>query len=145
MRQAGEPLSEKEQYPFEKDHIRVKKQDGEVLHFEVELAQGPWQQQRGLMHRTELAENAGMLFLFGDERMRNFWMKNTLIPLDIIFLRSDGTIHHIHHNARPQDLSRITSKYPSSAVLEVNGGVSDRMGIKEGDKVLYETFRNTHL
>lgn len=130
---------------FARDHIRIKKADGEVLHFDVELAETPEQQQQGMMFRTEMADNAGMLFLFSDVSLRNFWMKNTLIPLDMLFINSDGTIHHIHHNAKPQDLSQITSKFPSLAVLEVNGGLSGRMGIGVGDVILHPVFKNMHL
>ena len=97
------------------------------------------------MHRTEMADNAGMLFVFGDVAMRSFWMKNTLIPLDMLFIHSDGTIHHIHHNAKPQDLTSITSKYPSLAVLELNGGTADKMGIKEGDVVEHTYFKNVGI
>ena len=130
---------------FQRDTLKLKKQNGEVLHFNVELATNTAEQSQGLMFRTELAEDAGMLFLFSTSRLRNFWMKNTLIPLDIIFLHEDGHIHHIHHNARPQDLTRITSKYPSRAALEIPGGVAGRMGIAEGDQVIHAAFNNTHL
>lgn len=130
---------------FTKDTIKIKKQNGEVLHFNVELATNTKEQSQGLMFRTELAEDAGMLFLFNTTRLRNFWMKNTLIPLDILFLHPDGHIHHIHHSARPQDLTRITSKYPSRAALEIPGGVADRMGISEGDQVLHAAFNNAHI
>lgn len=124
------------------DEIGILKQDGETLYFNVELAVTQPQQARGLMYRTEMGDNEGMLFLFNSNTMRSFWMKNTLIPLDILFLNFDGTIHHIHHNAKPQDLTSITSKYPSKAALEVNGGTADKMGIKEGDQIIHAFFNN---
>ena len=94
------------------------------------------------MHRTEMPENSGMLFVFNSPRKTSFWMKNTLIPLDMLFAHPDGTIHHIHHNARPQDETRITSKFPVKAVLELNGGTADKMGIKEGDQIIHRVFSN---
>jgi len=130
---------------FATDEISIRKQDGEKLFYDVELALTADQMRQGLMHRTEMADNAGMLFVFGDVAMRSFWMKNTLIPLDMLFIHSDGTIHHIHHNAKPQDLTSITSKYPSLAVLELNGGTADKMGIKEGDVVEHTYFKNVGI
>jgi uncharacterized protein len=95
------------------------------------------------MYRTAMADDTGMLFLFNSEQNPVFWMKNTLIPLDILFIASDGRIHHIHHSARPQDTStRVVAQEPSLAVLEMAGGATGRLGIKEGDQVLYSVFRN---
>lgn len=123
--------------------ITIRKQNGEALYFNVELALTPTQQAKGLMHRTEMAEDAGMLFVFNSIQKLSFWMKNTLIPLDMLFLHPDGSIHHIHHNAKPQDETSITSEFPSKALLELNGGTADKMGIKEGDQVVHRFFNNT--
>jgi len=130
---------------FETEQITVKKADGEILYFDVEVAVTPTQQARGLMYRKQMDEDSGMLFLFDYASKRSFWMKNTLIPLDLVFLHHDGIVHHIHHNAKPQDLTSITSKHPAKAVLELNGGTSDKMGIKEGDQVQHPFFNNTGL
>ncbi len=127
---------------FATDEIVILVGDNEKLFFDVELALTAPEQARGLMFRTEMPAHMGMLFMFDDVAMRSFWMKNTLIPLDMLFIHADGTIHHIHHNAKPQDLTSITSKYPSKAVLELNGGTADKMGIKEGDQVVHPYFRN---
>lgn len=127
---------------FETEEVSVLKENGEQLYFTVELAKTGAQKSQGLMFRTEMAENAGMLFLFNSPSKLSFWMKNTLIPLDMLFLHADGTIHHIHHNANPQDTTSITSKYDSKAVLELNGGTADKMGIKEGDQVIHPFFKN---
>ncbi len=125
------------------DQIWIQIVDGGLLNFNVEIAETPRHQEVGLMYRTYLAEDSGMLFTFGDdEKMRSFWMKDTLIPLDILFLAGDGTIHHIHHMARPQDEAMISSKRPSAAALEINGGYTEGLGIKVGDKVLHPMFRN---
>ena len=90
------------------------------------------------MFRKSLAPNAGMLFLYPDEQPVAFWMKNTLIPLDMLFLKADGSIVQIAHNAVPLDETPIPSNQPVQAVLEVNGGVAAALGIKEGDRVDYQ-------
>ena len=127
---------------FEHDTLSIRKQNGETLPFNVELAITPPQQAQGLMFRTEMAENAGMMFIFNLASPLSFWMKNTLIPLDMLFIGEDGTILHIHKNAVPNDLTSIPSKFPSKAVLELNGSTTDKMGIKEGDVVRHRFFGN---
>lgn len=117
-------------------------QDGKTHGFDVELALTPLQQQKGLMNRSSMADDAGMLFFFGDEAPRAFWMKNTLIPLDIIFIKQNGIIHHIHENAIPHDLTSIPSQGDVAAVLEINGGLSAKLGIARGDKVKHALFGN---
>jgi uncharacterized protein len=117
------------------------KNNGPVV-FNVELAVTDAEKNKGLMNRASLAEDSGMLFIWEDVEQRTFWMKNTLIPLDMIFIAEDGIIHHIHHMARPLDQTRITSEGPSRAVLEINGGLTDILGITEGDKVIHPVFRN---
>ena len=127
---------------FQKQNIQLLKQDGETLDFNIELAITPDQQTQGLMFRTEMAENTGMLFLFNVEVVLSFWMKNTLIPLDMLFLGPDGKIVHIHENAQPQDLTPISSQVPAKAVLELNAGAASKMGIQIGDQVLHDFFGN---
>jgi hypothetical protein len=126
---------------FQKDTLQIKKQDGEILNFNVELATTDKERAQGLMYRTELGDNEGMLFIFDDVYRVAFWMKNTLIPLDMLFIHPDGVIHHIHHNAKPQDLTQISSEFPAIAVFEVPGGLSARMGITEGDQILHPAFK----
>ena len=128
---------------FRKDTVRVHNAAGDEMVFYVELAQTRIQHQKGLMHRPYMPEDAGMLFLFKDDAKRSFWMENTLIPLDMIFIRRDGTIAHIHHMAKPQSRDFISSGHPVAAVLEINGGLSDKFDIKAGDKVISPFFRNT--
>jgi len=106
-------------------------------HFTIELATRSDQQIQGLMFRTSLAPNAGMLFLYPEDHDIQMWMKNTLIPLDMIFIRADGTILNIAERAVPQSLTTIGSAGPARAVLEVNGGTAARLGIKPGDRVVY--------
>lgn len=125
-----------------RDRVVVKTRDGQEFPFFVEMAVTPDQQQQGLMHREILPEEEGMLFVFGAVTKRSFWMKDTLIPLDIIFLDQDGKINHIHHMAEPQNTTPITSSRPSKAVLEINGGLANRLGIEKGDMVQHPVFRN---
>jgi len=103
-----------------------------VHHFTVEVAATPDEQERGLMFRRELAPNHGMIFPYKPPQEVGFWMKNTWIPLDIVFIRSDGTIVRITH-AQPMDLTPLPSGEPISAVLEIAGGRAAQLGIKEGD------------
>ncbi|HVF36899.1 MAG TPA: DUF192 domain-containing protein [Sphingomicrobium sp.] len=103
--------------------------------FKVEVARTPEEQSTGLMNRTSLAPDRGMLFPFPEPRQANFWMKNTFIPLDIIFIRSDGTIANVEANTVPLSLDTVNSAGPVSAVFEIAGGRSAELGIKAGDRV----------
>ncbi len=102
--------------------------------FTVEVAATPEQQQRGLMFRKSLAGNRGMIFPYDPPQDVSFWMKNTLLPLDIIFIRGDGTIVRITH-AKALDLTGLPAGEPVAAVLEIRGGRAAELGIKEGDTV----------
>ncbi len=108
--------------------------------FEVELALTPAQEEQGLMFRARLAPDAGMLFDFGDTAPRAFWMKNTLIPLDMLFIASNGRIVDIHERAVPMSEDIIASSVSCRAVLELNGGTVARLGIKIGDVIRYKGF-----
>ncbi|QQG37421.1 MAG: DUF192 domain-containing protein [Micavibrio aeruginosavorus] len=114
--------------------------DGKSHQFNVEIARTPPQQAYGLMNRKSMSRDHGMLFTFQTEAGRSFWMKNTLIPLDMVFIKADGTIHHIHENAVPHDLTPVLSNGPVRAVLEVNGGRMSALGIRPGDKVRHKFF-----
>ena len=110
--------------------------------FAVELAKSAEEQERGLMFRTDIPENGGMLFApypptGGPPKAANFWMKNTPSPLDILFIRPDGTIARIAENTVPQSEALIPSGEPVSAVLELRGGRVLDLGIAEGDRVTW--------
>jgi len=123
------------------EQLTIVKENGARETFTVEVAESMMQVQNGLMHRTELAKDAGMLFYFGGgEGVVSFWMKNTLIPLDMIFIRGDGVIVNVHENAEPHSLKSISSRFPVMAVLEVNGGESRARGIQPGDRVEHHYF-----
>ena len=112
---------------------------GSAYKFEVEVVTTPETRAQGLMFRKAMLANAGMLFIYPGEQAVSFWMKNTLIPLDMLFLKADGSIAHIAHNAVPMDETPIDSGAAVKAVLEINGGTANALGIKEGDKVEYQT------
>ena len=126
--------------------VAVQAQDNELtLHtatgdyrFNVEVVDTPESRAQGLMFRTELADDAGMLFDFKEEREVSFWMQNTLIPLDMIFVGTDGVIDTIHVNARPQDPTSIPSEVPVQFVLEIPGGRSVEIGLKPGDTMEHD-------
>lgn len=121
--------------------LTVETQSGEVYDFTVELALTPDQFARGLMHRADLPEDAGMLFYFPDYTPRAFWMKNTLISLDIIYINDSGEISHIYHSAQPNDKTPIPSNGPAKGVLEINGGLSVKLGIDVGDRIKHPFFQ----
>ena len=103
--------------------------------FTVEIAETKDERSRGLMFREALDPHAGMLFIFPDQDLRIFWMKNTKIPLDLIFMDDNKRIVHIHHNATPMSEANISSRVPARYVLEVNAGMANKCGLARGDKV----------
>jgi len=110
---------------------------GRQHRFTVEVAGTPEQQEKGLMFRQSLAPDRGMIFPMEPAREASFWMKNTLIPLDIIFIRPDGTIANIAENTIPLSLDPIPSSGQVSAVLEIAGGRAAQLGLAAGDKVVW--------
>jgi uncharacterized protein len=111
--------------------LTIRSKNG-VHHFTVEVAASADQQERGLMFRRELAGDRGMIFPYDPPQDVAFWMKNTLIPLDILFIRADGTVVRIS-NAVPMSLDPLPAGEPIAAVLEIRGGRAAELGIKEGD------------
>lgn len=101
--------------------------------FNVDVVDTPEDRAKGLMFVQELADDAGMLFDFKEEREVSFWMRNTFIPLDMIFVGADGVVKTIHVNARPHDVTSIPSEVPVQFVLEIPGGRSVEIGLKPGD------------
>jgi uncharacterized membrane protein (UPF0127 family) len=106
----------------------------------LEVADTEPVRERGLMFREHLAPNEGMVFVFPEPGYYPFWMKNTLIPLDMIFIGADGRIVNIAERAVPLSTAPIYSSDVAMAVLEVNGGTAARLGIKAGDTVVYGAF-----
>lgn len=106
--------------------------DGGGARFAIEVADDPAERERGLMFRESLANGAGMLFIYERPQHVAFWMKNTLIPLDMIFIGPDGRVNRVHENAIPGDLTGIPGPDNTLMVLEINGGLARRLGLQEG-------------
>lgn len=125
---------------FEKNNLAIKTKSGRH-EFRIEVARRPRQQAQGLMFRRRMAADAGMLFLYRNSQPASMWMKNTFIPLDLLYIDRTGKIVGFHQRAVPQSLEVITSKQPVSAVLEVNAGTVSRLQIAVGDQVLHRAFQ----
>ncbi len=109
--------------------------DSQIKTISIEIADDDYQTQTGLMYRNSMENNQGMLFIFPREEFHSFYMKNTRIPLDIIFIDKDKTIINIHKNAKPFDESSLPSTAPAQYVLEINGGLSDEWNLSTGDRI----------
>lgn len=116
-----------------RERIVIQAAQGDEHVFRMEIADDQYEILRGLTLRTSLPADEGMLFVFSESSERSFWMRNTFIELDILFLTDDGRISHIHHNAVPGDPSGIPSRGPISRVVEINGGLAATLGIGVGD------------
>lgn len=121
------------------DKLHIVTQNGRYT-FTVEIADTPDKRSQGLMFRESMAEDAGMLFTFERDQIASFWMKNTEIPLDMLFIARDGRIADMHRNAQPHSLRSIRSKMPVFAVLEINAGLTSRLGIRVGDRIEHPAF-----
>ena len=130
------PLSSSTAQAAELIPLTIKTAKGERK-FSIEIARTSQEQARGLMFRESLPADGGMIFPMIPPRYASFWMKNTLIPLDMIFIRSDGTIARIEPETVPQTLEPVSSGEPVAAVLEIDGGLSAKLGIAEGDTVIW--------
>ncbi|GIJ94166.1 DUF192 domain-containing protein [Capnocytophaga stomatis] len=108
---------------------------------DVEFADTPEETSLGLMYRKGMDENQGMLFIFPEEEMRSFYMKNTEFPLDIIYLDAQKQVVSIAKRAKPYDETSLPSEKPAMYVLEINGGLSDKWGIEAGDTITFEKIR----
>lgn len=109
---------------------------------DIEIASTTTEQQRGLMFRTSLADTSGMLFPYDPPREITMWMQNTYIPLDMVFILADGTVHRIEVNTEPMSETVIPSRGKATAVLELAGGAAARLGLKPGDKVVHSLFKS---
>ena len=124
---------------FEESPLTVDAANGQ-FEFLVEMAVSPAQRSQGLMFRESLAEDRGMLFDFGKPQRAMMWMRNTYVPLDMLFIDEDGQITQIAGNTQPLSDAVIASREPVRAVLELRGGVSAKLGIKPGDRVIHPLF-----
>ena len=125
---------------LEKNQLSIINKHDLTHGFVVEVARTNQEKKRGLMFRKTLAANSGMLFLYQRETLQLMWMKNTLIPLDILFIDKSGIITRIVERAVPHSLATISSRGRALAVLELKGGITSRLDIKRGDKVDHPAF-----
>lgn len=121
---------------FEEKKLQILTVEGKQ-EFTVLIADTALKREHGLMMRETLPENTGMLFLFGKEVLVNMWMKDTYIPLDMVFIKSDHTIARIVYDTEPLSLETIASKEKVVAVLELNAGICKKFGIKKNDKIVF--------
>jgi len=124
---------------FDRSTLKIETSDG-VHSFDVEVATNDAQRARGLMFRNEMAPDAGMLFLYRRDRILTMWMANTYLPLDMLFIGSDGRIVRIARNTIPLSRTTISSRKRARAVLELNAGTARRLGISAGDRVIFDGF-----
>ena len=122
---------------FDKDVMIIVASRNACYRFDIYLALSFDQHRRGLMHVRNLPDDVGMLFVYDDVKVRSMWMKNTFIPLDIVFARADGTIANIVRQTEPQSLKSIRSTEPVTYVLELNAGVTTRLDIDHGSRLLW--------
>lgn len=108
----------------------------------VEITESNEEKMRGLMFRTSLADDQGMIFYYDQPQDVTMWMRNTYIPLDMVFLKADGTVHRIEVRTEPLSERIISSQGNVVACLELAGGASERLGLKPGDKVRHKLFKN---
>ncbi|UEM05138.1 DUF192 domain-containing protein [Skermanella rosea] len=126
---------------FRTDRLVIETASGGKFPFAIEIAETPRQMAQGLMFRETMAPDAGMLFILPQLQTMSMWMKNTFIPLDMVFIGPDGRIVNIHENAVPQSLDTISSAGQVKGVLEINGGMAARLGIRAGDRVVHPAFQ----
>ncbi|MEP4198199.1 MAG: DUF192 domain-containing protein [Aliishimia sp.] len=121
------------------DQVRVRGAWGEAR-FTVEIADSAAERAQGLMHRESMAMSSGMLFMYERPQVLSFWMRNTLIELDMLFIDPQGIVRHIHNRAQPLDETPITGGAGLLSVLEINGGLAERLGITVGSEVQHPDF-----
>ncbi len=134
------PLASSGLATFDKHEIVIETRAGIRHDFTIEMAASPKQQAQGLMFRRDMAPDAGMLFVYRPVRVVSMWMRNTVIPLDMLFIGEDGRIEKIVERTVPMSLRTISSDRPVRGVLELNSGTASRLGFEPGDRVLHEAF-----
>ncbi len=127
-----------EQVSFMREgELNVFKNDSLTASFDIEIAESEYETQTGLMYRNSMENEEGMLFIFPDETLHSFYMKNTEFSIDIIFIDSAFKVATIHKNAKPYDEASLSSRVPVKYVLEVNAGLSEKLNIVEGDSISF--------
>lgn len=123
---------------FKKEgELHLLKEGTAIKTLEIEIADTPYERETGLMYRESMDDDQGMLFIFSNEAERSFHMKNTYLPLDLIFYNSDSTVVSLYENAQPRDETSIPSNAPAQFVLEINAGKAGEWNIETGDKMRF--------
>ena len=123
---------------FKKEaELELSRADSLIAKFDVEIADDDFERQTGLMNRHSMEDSQGMLFVFDDENFRSFYMKNTYIPLDLIYLDKDGKIVSFQLNAQPLGESSLPSNSPAKYVLEINAGLAEQFGLQVDDQMIF--------
>jgi uncharacterized membrane protein (UPF0127 family) len=128
---------ETEEITFTKEgEATLLKASGDTIkHLDIEIADNSYERQTGLMYRNSMEEEQGMLFIYNEEAPRSFFMKNTYIPLDIIYFTADSSAVSLQENTQPRDETSLPSEKPAQFVLEVNAGLAEEWNIEVGDKI----------
>jgi len=134
------PAAAQQDVVFPESTLEIETQSGTRHTFRIELAETDPLRQRGLMFRNEMAPDAGMLFTYKRDRVISMWMANTYLPLDMLFIESNGRISRIVENAIPLSRESISSRKRARGILELNAGTARRLGLSVGDKVIHERF-----
>ena len=132
------PVIKTEAIRFTKEgELSIFKKDSLLVHLDIEIAESDYETQTGLMHRSSMEEKQAMLFIFDGLEMHNFHMKNTQIPLDIIFIDDKLQIASFQENAKPYDEGLLTSQVPVQYVLEINAGLAEKWILEVGDRISF--------
>ncbi len=138
----AQPGVDRPQPKLPMERLVILGREGRRHEFQVEMAVSPDHQTIGLMFRTEVPPNEGMLFDWGAPRESSMWMRNTIASLDMVFIAADGRIHRIAERTTPHSLAPIDSRGPVRATLELQGGITERLDIRVGDRALHRIFGN---
>ena len=136
----AQPGADRPQPRLPTEKLVIVGRDGRRHEFSVEMALTPDQQMVGLMFRPEVKADEGMIFDWGAPRESSMWMRNTLAPLDMVFIAADGRVHRIAERTVPLSLTPVDSRGPVRATLELQGGITEKLDIRVGDRVLHRLF-----
>jgi len=134
------PAAAQQDVVFPESTLEIETRSGARHRFRIELAETDPLRQRGLMFRNEMAPDAGMLFTYKRDRVISMWMANTYLPLDMLFIESNGRISRIVENTIPLSRESISSRKRARGFLELNAGTARRLGLSVGDRVIHERF-----
>ncbi|MFP2996394.1 DUF192 domain-containing protein [Spongiivirga sp. MCCC 1A20706] len=128
----------KQEVSFTKEGtLSVFKKDSLIASFDIEIADNEYETQTGLMYRKSMQDDRGMLFIFPDSQQRYFYMKNTEFSIDIIYISEDNEVVSIQKNAEPFNEASLPSEGPAKYVFEINAGLSDKLGLTKGDRIVF--------